>query len=151
MTQNGLATKSFHILREEPGQVAAKATAEHLAFEVAAVHGPRDEKAFALAARDAKCGWIGGINGVIHWRWLYIGQFFVAREWRGRGLGRALLTEAEMVAVENACVGVYLDTFDPGALAFYGKCGFAVAGRIENFPPGAARTWLSKTLTPASA
>jgi hypothetical protein len=41
---------------------------------------------------------------------------------------------------------MYLDTFDPGATYFYRKCGFITAGRIENFPPGAARTFLCKRL-----
>ncbi len=139
-------TKSFSIARELAGGEASRLTAEFLAREVAAIYGPRDETAFALAARDAGGGWIGGVNGVIHWRWLYIGQFFLQPDWRGRGLGRALLAEAEKLALENACVGVYLDTFDPDALAFYRKCGFDVVGRIDNFPPGAARTFLSKKL-----
>jgi GNAT superfamily N-acetyltransferase len=151
MPENHVSTKTFQIRRETPGDEAARATTVCLAEEVAGQHGPRDEKPFALVARDASEGWIGGVNGVIHWRWLYVAQFFLTPEWRGNGLGHSLLAEAEKLAHENACVGIYLDTFDAGALEFYRKCGFAVAGRIENFPPGAARTFLSKALTPASA
>lgn len=144
MTENVSATKPFSIALEPPGEEAARETAARLAEEVAAQHGPRAEKPFALAARDAAGGWIGGINGVIHWRWLYVSQFFVVPGQRGRGLGRALLAAAEIFARENGCVGVYLDTFSPEAAAFYRKCGFAIAGKIENFPPGAVRTFLKK-------
>jgi GNAT superfamily N-acetyltransferase len=147
MPENHVSTKTFQIRRETPGDAAARATTHRLAEEVAGAYGPRNETAFALAARDAQEGWIGGINGVIHWGWLYVGQFFLEPEWRGNGLGHALLAEAEQLARENACVGIYLDTFDAGALEFYRKCGFAVAGRIENFPPGAARSFLIKPLT----
>jgi GNAT superfamily N-acetyltransferase len=148
MAENPPQPKNFCIRREaapESGQM----TREALAAEVATEFGPRDECAFVLAARDAAGGWIGGINGVIHWRWLYVAQFLVAPDWRGQGLGCALLAEAESLARETSCVGIYLDTFSPRALDFYRANGFAVAGRIENFPPGAARTYLSKSLTPA--
>jgi GNAT superfamily N-acetyltransferase len=137
---------SFHILRETPGEAAALATAARLAEEVAAAHGPRNEQPFALAARDEAGVWIGGINGAIHWRWLYVAQFFVTPEWRGRGSGRALLAAAEVLARENGCVGIYLDTFSKSAVAYYLGCGFEIAGKIENFPPGAQRTLLFRPL-----
>lgn len=127
---------------EASGQIATR-----LAEEVAAQFGPRDESPFTLTARDAAGEVIGGINGVIHWRWAYIRQFHIDLAERGQGLGRALLKQVEQYARQMDCVGVYLDTFDRGALEFYQSCGFAVAGAIENFPPGAARTFLSKALT----
>ena len=151
MTRKYVATKSFDVSREVPGQQASQWTTDQLADEVALRHGPRNEENFALSARDEAGGWIGGINGLIHWRWLYIRQFYLLPDWRGNGLGRALLAEAEVLARESGCVGLYLDTFDPGALDFYRKCGFEIVGRIENFPSGAARTFLSKSLAPASA
>jgi GNAT superfamily N-acetyltransferase len=141
--------KPFRIAREAPED--GMRTREALAAEVAAEFGPRDEEAFALTARDETGGWIGGINGVIHWRWLYIAQFFVAPGWRGQGLGRTLLAETEALAREKNCVGLYLDTFSPRALTFYRANGFEIAGKIANFPPGAARTFLHRAFTPASA
>ena len=139
---------SFCIARETAPE-AGRATRDRLAAEVAADFGPRDERAFALVARDAAGEWLGGVNGVIHWRWLYVAQFFVAEPWRKRGLGAALLAEAERLARETDCVGLYLDTFSPRALAFYQAQGFVLAGTIENFPPGAARRFLYRPLTTA--
>jgi GNAT superfamily N-acetyltransferase len=143
MTQIAREPKFFRVARETD---AGAETAARLAEEVAQKFGPRDESPFALAAHDASGGWIGGIKGVIHWRWLYVAQFFVAPDWRGQGVGRALLGEAEIYARKKGCAGIYLDTFSPAAECFYRAQGFAVAGRIENFPPGATRTFLSKGL-----
>jgi GNAT superfamily N-acetyltransferase len=145
MTQIAPEPKAFRIAHET-GPNAGAETAARLAEEVAASFGARDETYFALAARDASERWIGGIKGVIHWRWLYVAQFFVAPSWRGKGLGRALLAEAEALAREKNCVGLYLDTFSPAAERFYRAQGFVVAGRIENFPPAATRTFLSKPI-----
>ncbi|HUO54937.1 MAG TPA: GNAT family N-acetyltransferase [Rhodoblastus sp.] len=142
--------QNFHIERDSD-PVADRRTVEHLAEDVAAEFGPRNERIFSLAARDADGGWVGGVKGVIHWRWLYIAQIFIEPSHRGHGLGSALLGEAELLAKDNDCVGLYLDTFSPRALDFYRANGFVVAGRIDNFPPGAARTFLYKPLTPASA
>src|SRR5208282_1581289 len=100
----------------------------------------------AIVARDADGALVAGLNGVSHWRWLYVRHFFVEPGWRGRGLGRRLLARAEQAARARGCVGVYLDTFEEGAAIFYERCGFARCGRIENFPLGAARIFLRKAL-----
>ena len=117
-----------------------------LGAEVAARFGPRDEKPLSVQAHDTAGALVGGVIGATHWGWLYIRQFWVAEAERGRGLGRRLLAEAEAVARARGCAGVYLDTFSPDAAAFYERCGFERVGAIENFPPGHARTFLSKAL-----
>jgi len=118
-----------------------------LGDEVAARFGPRDEAVFSIVARDGgERPILGGLNGAIHWRWLYVRHLWVAAPWRGQGLGRRLMIAAERLARERGCVGLYLDTFDPAAVAFYERCGFSRCGRIADFPPGHARTFLSKAL-----
>jgi GNAT superfamily N-acetyltransferase len=119
---------------------------ERLGAEIAARIGPRDERPLSILARDAGGAVIAGLNGVSHWRWLYVRHLYVAPGWRGQGLGRRLLAEAEQVARARACVGVYLDTFEESAAVFYERRGFVRHGRIENFPVGVARIFLSKAL-----
>ncbi len=118
--------------------------AELLAKEVARRHGPRGEKPFCIEARDVEGARLGGMNGVIHWRWLYVRHFWVAPEKRAQGFGRALMAEVESFARARGCIGIYLDTFEEGAARFYERSGFARCGRIEGFPPGAARVFLAK-------
>ncbi len=120
--------------------------AEALGAEVAERFGPRGDKLFSLTLRDANDALAAGANGVAHWRWLYVRHLWVAASWRGRGLGRDLLKEVERRAACWGCVGVYLDTFSPEAVAFYRRCGFTPCGAIEDFPPGERRTFLQKRL-----
>jgi len=120
--------------------------AELLGAEVAARFGPRDEQPLTIIARDAAGALAGGVNGVSHWRWLYIRHFFITPIWRRQGLGRRLIEQAETAAIARGCIGIYLDTFEESAAAFYERCGFTRCGRIENFPAGAARIYLSKAL-----
>jgi GNAT superfamily N-acetyltransferase len=120
--------------------------AELLRAEMAARFGPRDEEPLSILARAEGGALIGGVNGVTHWRWFYVRHLWVAEAWRGAGLGRGLMAEAERAARARGCVGIYLDTFDPSAAAFYERCGFARFGAIEDFPLGRQRIFLCKRL-----
>ncbi len=116
-----------------------------LAAEIAAGFGPPDGLPLSIVA-NADGAVVGGLNGVTHWGWCYIRHLWVHADWRRHGLGHRLLAEAENQARARQCVGLYVDTFDPGAAAFYERAGFARFGRIDDFPPGYARVFLQKTL-----
>jgi GNAT superfamily N-acetyltransferase len=128
---------------ETPG--AAEIVAS-LGAEIEARFAPRDETPLAILARDGTGALLGGLEGVSHWRWLYVRRLWVAPAQRGRGLGGRLLEEAEARARARGCVGVYIDTFDASAAAFYERRGFARVGAIADFPPGHERIFLSKRL-----
>jgi len=117
-----------------------------LAGEIAAGFGPPNGSPLSIVASEGETV-VGGLNGATHWGWCYIRHLWVAADWRRRGLGQRLLTEAEAQARARQCLGIYVDTFDPGAAAFYERAGYELFGRIDNFPPGHARTFLQKRLT----
>jgi GNAT superfamily N-acetyltransferase len=135
---------------ETDGAPGVAAIEEALASEIATRFGPRDEEPFAIIARSGGAP-VGGLEGVTHWRWLYVRRLWVETQWRGKGLGRRLMAEAEARARLRLCVGAYVDTFDEGAANFYRKCGFQQCGRIEHFPPGAKRIFLMKYLSSKKA
>jgi ribosomal protein S18 acetylase RimI-like enzyme len=120
--------------------------AASLAAEIVAGFGPRDESPLSIVAHAGDTV-AGGLNGSSHWGWCYIRQLWVQADWRHQGLGRRLLAVAETQARARQCVGLYVDTFDPGAVSFYERAGFERFGRIDDFPPGHARTFLQKKLT----
>jgi ribosomal protein S18 acetylase RimI-like enzyme len=119
--------------------------ASSLAAEIAADFGPRDESPLSIVAREGDTV-VGGLNGSSHWGWCYIRHLWVHPDWRRRGLGYRLVAEAEALARARRCAGLYVDTFNDDAVRFYKQAGFACIGRIENFPPGHARTFLAKNL-----
>ena len=74
---------------------------------------------------------IGGLWGVSYWRWLFVDLLFVPAAHRGRGLGSALLKEAETKAQERGCIGVWLLSFSFQAPQFYLRHGYLAFGSIE--------------------
>lgn len=129
----------------EQGECAdAAETAARLAEHVGAEFGPRDEQPLSVFAHDEHGALVAGLNGVTHWRWLYVRNLWTDSARRGQGLGAALLAEAEARARQRGCVGAYIDTFDPKAAAFYEKRDFVRFGEIAGFPPGAQRIFLMK-------
>ncbi len=122
--------------------------AVRLGAEIAARYGPREEAPLSLVVRDGAGALIAGLNGVTHWRWLYIRHLWVAPSRRGEGLASRLIEAAERAARDRDAVGAYIDTFDPRVAAFYMRRGFSRVGEIADFPPGGQRIFLSKRLAP---
>ncbi|MGF1621746.1 MAG: GNAT family N-acetyltransferase [Rhodomicrobiaceae bacterium] len=89
---------------------------------------------------------VAGLRGKTALRWLFVSTLAVAPECRGSGYGRKLMEEAERVAIERGCQGIWLDTFSFQAPGFYAKLGFERFGVIEDFPPGESRSFLMKRL-----
>jgi GNAT superfamily N-acetyltransferase len=73
----------------------------------------------------------GGLFGKIAYRWLHVEYLIVPHDARRQGLGSQLLDQAEQVARDTHCVGVFLDTLSFQALPFYRKRGFTVFGELE--------------------
>ncbi len=135
------------VLSIEPMELAELAA--RLGEDIAARFGPRDETPVAIAAHDAQGLLVAGLNGVSHWRWFYVRHLWVETSQRGRRLGARLMAEAERIARDGGCLGVYVDTFDPQAAAFYEALGFTRAGEIADFPPGHPRMFLIKRVADA--
>jgi len=132
---------------DDTGNSGAVHVGASLAAEIAAGFGPRNEVTLSIVATEGDAV-VGGLNGVTHWGWCYIRHLWDQANWRRRGLGQRLLAEAETEARARLCAGLYVDTFDPGAAKFYEQAGFARFGQIDGFPPGHARIFLQKSLTP---
>jgi GNAT superfamily N-acetyltransferase len=107
-----------------------------------------DDKAqricFALCAPNQEIA--GGVVGQIYWDWLYVDLMWVKDELRGRGFGQRLLRRVEDEARKRGAKNVYLDTFSFQAPDFYKKQGYQVFGKLENFPSGHQRYFLTKKL-----
>ncbi|WP_372633639.1 GNAT family N-acetyltransferase [Cohnella sp.] len=89
---------------------------------------------------------VAGLNGVVRWNWLDVDILWVADDFRGRGLGRTLLEEAELFARSKGCTFIKLNTFSFQAPEFYKKYGYEVIAIIDNAPIGHKHYFYKKDL-----
>ncbi|UDL93197.1 GNAT family N-acetyltransferase [Lichenihabitans sp. PAMC28606] len=108
--------------------------------------GPLDIKHLAILLKDEAGATIGGLWGVSLFRWLIVELVFVPAHLRGQGLGRDIMAEAERIAIERGCIGIWLDTYDFQAPDFYESLGFVPFGAVTNQPPGHKRIFMQKRL-----
>jgi ribosomal protein S18 acetylase RimI-like enzyme len=88
--------------------------------------------------------WLGGLTGHIWGGWLHVKFLWVSETLRGLGHGTRLMDAAEAMARERGAFGATLETHSFQAPDFYGKRGYKVFGRIDDYPPGHAKLFLSK-------
>ncbi|WP_225783209.1 N-acetyltransferase [Xenophilus sp. Marseille-Q4582] len=108
--------------------------------------GIADHRPLALLVYGDDGQVAGGPRGRTAYGWLFVELLFVPESLRGRGVGRALLTQAEDEARARGAVGAWLDTFGFQARPFYERLGYRVFGEIKDYPPGFSRYYLAKRL-----
>lgn len=100
----------------------------------------------AILLEDGDGAAEGGLWGRISYDWLFIELLGLPESARGRGLGRRLMHQAEAIAREAGCAGIWLDTYEFQARGFYEKLGYAVFGALEDHPVGQRRFFMMKRL-----
>ena len=108
--------------------------------------GPGNPQPLALLVRDDNGEILGGLYGRFFYQWLFIELLSVPEQARGQGLGSKLMQMAEDLARKKECVGIWLDTFDFQAPAFYKRLGYSELGQIADYPPGHKRHFFQKRL-----
>jgi GNAT superfamily N-acetyltransferase len=109
--------------------------------------GPAGFKELAILLRAPSSGeTVGGLWAKFVYDWLYVELLFLPETVRGKGLGSRLLKQAEELAAERGCVGVWLDTFGFQARGFYERNGYTIFGTLDEHPRGTQRFFLRKIL-----
>ncbi len=116
--------------------LAEFSTAKNFAF------APR----FVTFALTDEAGVDGGLIAQLYWDWMWIEILAVPERWRGQGLGRALIEQAESVAREEGCTGVWVDTYSFQSPGFYAAMSYRPFGRLPNYPKGEERVFFAKLL-----
>ena len=98
-----------------------------------------------LATADSRV--VGGLFAETQFAWLRISIMAVDPGYRSRGIGAALLAEAERRAVARGCRHAYVDTMEYQAPRFYLAHGFDIVGQIPDWDSrGHAKLYFSKRL-----
>jgi len=112
---------------------------------------PSGYQAFAILLRDPNGGkTIGGLSARKVYDWLYVELLVIPTHLRGKKVGSTLMRQAEAIAAERGCVGVWLDTYGFQARGFYEKLGYEIFGVLDDHPRGSQRFFLRKTLPEAN-
>ena len=134
--------ESIEKTRIEVTSAESQELADRLDSEMTQSHGAREEAYISILIRQDDDGIIGGLNGLIHWRWLYIRHLWVEQNYRRQGYAKKLISAAKELAYKRNYIGVYIDTFDTNTAHFYENVGFKIYGKIPNFPAGFNRIFL---------
>jgi predicted N-acetyltransferase YhbS len=114
------------------------------AYNVAAVGKP-DHRPLTLTIRE-RGKIVGGLVAETFFGWMFVNLLWVSEKHRGKGWGSSLMQTAEAEARNRGVRHVYLDSFSFQAPAFYAKLGYREFGRLQEFPPGYDRVWMTKAL-----
>ena len=105
-----------------------------------------DFRLLGLLLKDEQGVTIGGLWGRSAYEWLFVELLFVPEHLRASGMGTQLMRQAEEIARQRGCTGVWLDTFAFQALGFYQKLGYTIFGELKDHPRGISQYWLQKRL-----
>jgi|GEM_PF-191899 len=77
---------------------------------------------------------------------VYIEIMWIDQDYRGKGLGKTLISKAEEIAKENGCTFSHTCTLSYQAPEFYKACGYEVFGTLDDYPNGIVQYFLKKSL-----
>ncbi len=89
---------------------------------------------------------IGGLVAQTFMGWLAVDGLWVAAEHRGQGHATALMARAEAEGRARGATDCVLDTFSFQAPGFYRKLGYRDFARLDGFPAGHCRHYMTKSL-----
>ena len=90
---------------------------------------------------------LAALAGRTFGNWFYLESFWLAESERGKGVGSAMLAEAERIALQRGGKFVVLDTLDFQAKPFYQHHGYQLAWTQQDYPfAGGAKYFMTKEL-----
>ena len=111
------------------------------------VHQPEHASQSLILLSHANDDVIGGLMAETQLSWLRISIMSVHPEWRSKGIGAALLAEAEQLAIARGCKHAYVDAMEYQAPQFYLSRGFEIVGQLPDWDShGHTKLFFSKHL-----
>jgi GNAT superfamily N-acetyltransferase len=144
---SGIAVEA--VIRPEDQAAIDRALADFNTAAIGAGPGPRG--AFAVLARDTAGAVQGGLWGRFGRRWLFVEMLILPSALRRQGLGTRMLALAGAHARAQGCTDAWLDSFSFQAPGFYLRRGWREFGRLDDYPAGHSRHFLTRRLAEGQA
>jgi ribosomal protein S18 acetylase RimI-like enzyme len=135
---------------EEPSAADIEFLEDRLYEFNAGTTGISDGRSLAVFLRDERRHIVAGAAGHTWGGTCELRQVWVAAPFRGSGLGRRVMAEAEAEAVRRGCQQIVLTTYSFQAPDFYRRLGFEVVFELADYPRGHAHVMLRKRLSPST-
>jgi len=103
-------------------------------------------RSLRIFMHDTENKTVGGIAAELFGGWAYISLLWVEESLRNQGLGSELLHRLEAEAIQMGCTNAHLDTYSYEAKPFYERAGYKVFGKLDDYPPGYCKYFLTKAL-----
>jgi GNAT superfamily N-acetyltransferase len=129
-----------------PSEALTRLVSENVISVNFARTGVTDWHPVGFFLKNPRGEWLGGLTGTIWGGWLHVNFLWVSEVIRGKGHGTRLLDAAETMAKERGAFGSTLETHSFQAPDFYARRGYSVVGRLDDYPPGHVKLFLSKRL-----
>ncbi|HOU13308.1 MAG TPA: GNAT family N-acetyltransferase [Anaerolineae bacterium] len=97
-----------------------------------------------LVIKDCADDIIGGLLAFTTMRNLVIELLWLDERYRGRGLGKKLLLEAERIATEHGCIAVQASALSFQSPDFFRRMGYVVFGMSDGYPDPVKEYYLIK-------
>lgn len=109
---------------------------------------PTDESPtpFCIKAYDGK-KFIGNVDGTIFLGALRISTLFIQKGYRGKGIARSLMKQAEELGIESNCRFARVSTFSFQAPDFYKRFGYTIDYIQDGYAHDTSKLFLSKELS----
>ncbi|MEK7079655.1 MAG: GNAT family N-acetyltransferase [Patescibacteria group bacterium] len=130
----------------EPNPTDMKTLVDGLLSHHASMGHPRNPKKFSLLLKDKNDVVLGGIIVCFLWNGMEITSLWVDKKLRNQGWGKKLIMAVEKEAVKRGCAFAYTNTFSWQAPEFYTKLGYALYGKLDDFPEGNSLGYYCKKL-----
>ena len=129
-----------------PAYFAAEPSAVNSALELAPGGSPAEAQTCDVLVHS-EGALIGGLLGSLYWGCGHITGLWVAEDWRGQGLGRALLTRFEYQARVAGCTWLRTTAYSFQRPEYFQAAGWQTICCLPDLPPGHALHTLRKDIS----
>ncbi len=143
--ERGLMKSDLHlIVQSSPSEAEIRFIHDRLVEYNSESGYMSDPRQILFSLRDGTGEVVGGAACIMFWDWVYVSLLWIEAKHRKHGWGTRIMEKVEAYAVENKCIGVFLDTVDFQAPEFYKKLGYEIFGTLEDMPRGQTRYYYRK-------